>query len=239
MLVDACSSCRLPVCLQIGMLPNLRHLHVHHPFPDASSHAALAQLPLDKLELLNCVGSGPDCLSSLTALRSLAVEAAAWGGHEEAAVASGLARALPRLTRLSYLALSLRSAEPLACLASLTNLRSLLWWREPQDYSAALPPGGWLAGLHTLGAPCSLVARSLPALGGAARLEQLCLCADYGFDHQELRPVIGWAARHPALRRLLLGDQPLPGRVWADVATTRRQRPSLRIEASTLDSLFG
>lgn len=232
-----CSGCPCPFGLQIGALRNLRHLCLRHPYGNADSYAALAGLALETVELLGVVTVVPACLSALTTLRALAVDTMNAEDEElQAALADNLSHALPHLTRLSYLALRMYVNGPLACLSALTSLCSLFWVWSPEDPTAALPPGGWLAGLHTLAAPFRLVSTSLPALQSAQHLEQLCLYREGAADSSEsdLRAVIRWAARHPALRRLLLGDRSVPGTLWADIAMAIREHPSLTIEPTTL-----
>ena len=226
-----------PPGLQIATLPRLRHLHLRHPHHDAGSYAALTRLSLHTLELSGCVRVVPDCLSALTSLQCLAVDGCNMGAEEEADVAAGLAAALPHLTQLTQLAAALESPAPLAALTALTGLRWLVWACTPEGDTAALPPGSWLAALQTLAAPLSLVARSLPALVSAQRLEQLCLYMHGGQSEaaaSQLRASLSWAVQQPSLQHLLLGDQPLPGTAWADVAAAARLRPSLRIEPGSL-----
>ena len=224
-----------PSCSQIGTLPQLRHLHIHHPYEDASSYAALAQLSLHTLELTGCVAVLPECLSALTTLQSLTVDGGNMGDEEEAAVAAGLAAALPHLRQLSRLDLALTSPQPLAALTALTSLRWLCWWWQPQGQSPSLPPGGWLQQLQTLAAPQALVAASLPALAGAQRLEQLCVYARGLSPDVHLTAIIRWAAQHPFPQQLLLGNRTVGSSVWTEIGAAARLRPGLRITASTIN----
>lgn len=175
----------------------------------------------------------PDCLSALTSLQSLTVDGCNVDDEEEAAVAAGLASALPHLTQLTGLELALLSHEPLAALTALTGLRWLCWQYEVNGRAAALTPGNWMRCLQTLAAPNSLAARSLPALEGAHSLEQLCVYSAESTDAQ-LRAPISWAARHTSLRQLLLGNQPLTSSVWPEISAAARLHPTLNITADRI-----
>lgn len=224
----------IPPRLQIGTLSSLRHLHLRHPYDDAASYAPLTRLSLlHTLKLTGCVTAVPDCLSALTSLQSLTVDGCNMEDEQVAAVAAGLASALPHLTRLTRLELALWSPGPLAALTALTGLRWLCWQYAVNGSAAALPPGNWMQRLQTLAAPNSLVARSLPALEGAHSLEQLCVYAGMQSDTQ-LRATISWAARRTSLRQLLLGNQPLTSSVWPEISAAARLHPTLSITADTI-----
>lgn len=154
--------------------------------------------------------------------------------EDEAAVAAGLTLALLQLVQLTRLELAVWSSGPLASLTALTNLRRLCWWEEPEGDGAALPHGHWLQQLQTFAAPVSLVVHSLPALEGARSLHQL-YPETHGDADAALRSIIRWAAQHPSLQQLLMGESALSKEVWPETLYAARLRPSLQILANEID----
>ena len=220
---------------QISTLHNLRHLRLQHPYSDVGSYGALARLPLTRLELGVCCAV-PSCLSALATLEALAVDGSQYSDFDDQTVALRLCDALPRLTRLTYLALDLETPSPLAQLTALPNLRSLYWGPSLRTGAILLPPGVWLSGLQALGAPLPLLACSLPVLCGAQQLEEVSV---YGARRNvvQLLQLLRWAPRHRSLRRLLLGCNQLDAEAWQAVAAAASQNPSLRMLPGTVNPL--
>lgn len=76
----------------------------------------------------------------------------------------------------------------------------------PLPSEVVLPQGPWQRTLQQLAAPADLLESSLPELGKASRLRELCAAAIDKLDPQPIVRVLGWAAEQQAvpLRRLLL-----------------------------------
>lgn len=229
-----------PCPWQIGSLRNLRHLYLRNPYGDPSTYSALVQLPLTRLELGGLVHTLPSCLSALTLLEALSVngEDCDVQSDQEMAQALCICHALPRLTRLTFLALSLMAAAPLAHLTALPSLRSLYWCYPQADDAAALPPGSWLSSLQALGAPLPLLARSLAVLGAAQRLQEVSVSVDpQSAWKQELPQLLRRAPRHRSLRRVLLDRRVMHAEVWEAVAAASRTNPSLCISAQIVNPI--
>lgn len=179
--------------LQLSGLAGLKQLKFDVSNFHSDGYEPLAGMAsLTRLELW--VEDAPSCLSRLTQLRWLTMDAAR--GDAEA-----IERALCQLQQLSVLYLSLRGlAVRPSALASLNQLRHMYLDVEP-DANAALPPGTWLAQLQTVAAPLNFVLRSLPAVRGAAHLQNLVMQGDAVPDNAICR-IVRWASEQPSLRQL-------------------------------------
>lgn len=155
--------------------------------------------------------------------------------EEQAEGRQALTGALPQLAALTHLALGCMDwlgGVP-AEVGALPRLARFCW---QEGYSEApadplLPPGAWLGSLRQLAVPLGMAAASLPRLTAATQLE--CLAwqpprqrydfearRDVPFSTAEQRQlqlqqaaVLAWAAQHPTLCRLAIGDE-APGAVY-------------------------
>ena len=218
--------------LQVAALPRLAELMLFDAYYDRHSYSPLTQLTgLTRLHLVHC-RHVPACLSQLTGLKALACEDA------RADDIQPWETVLPRLTRLTFLALTQMSGQlSVAPLASLTNLRSLYWQAGNVVHGTALPSGPWLAGLRRLFcSPTWLLEASLPALaGGAQQLELLVLRAFEDGQVDATERIIHWAAGRPSMRKVLLvtehgrsGQMPFP--VCAAALEAQRRRPDMLVQ---------
>lgn len=142
-----------------------------------------------------------------------------------------MARALPQLRQLTHLVLDFDTLVVFSTArASLPQLHSLLWNVLPLR-NAALPPGPWLAQLHTLTVPWELLQPSLPAPNGAARLQKLGLL-NKKLTAVNVRTIMEWATEQPRLQLVALGAAPdMSGAAWRAVAAALRRNPALVIES--------
>jgi len=220
-----------PLCLQMSQLTRLHTLSLRYVNSDSDSYAPLRALrsSLRRLALATCYYL-PACLPEMTGLEALLVDDCE---AEEAATAGDVViAALPRLTHLTFLALSTMPGmeEPPAALASTTSLRSFHWLLHMGNQDA-VPAGPWLSGLERLEAPLQLLTNSLPALHSASRLHHLGVRCSAASSLQQLSPLLSWAASHPTLQRLVLAaNPPLRAAAFSDVSAAQRRNPRLAIE---------
>lgn len=205
--------------MQIASLSRLHTLRLQAMPHPSDAYGVLARASsLRQLTLSTCQAL-PACLSALCGLGALCIDdGAGVMDHSEGEPAAILAAALPRLTRLTQLALvaSRRSddaegpaaASPLApvLLAGLeghSQLRSLLL-DSPSQAGLQLPAS--LSGLRQLAVPAQLLEASHPALQAATgiRLLGVLRCDDVAEPAIGVAHALVSAVRLPQLDRLLL-----------------------------------
>ena len=226
-----------PVLLQpfaVGILPQFSQFGQS---PSRLQVAALSNLRQLGLALCNIIPSGFDCLSGLISLRRLALADCTHvpaclpqlSGLEELSIADEtgtlwldehsdtadiLSDAWPMLAqRLTSLALSaavIGAFLPAQLLTACSKLQSLFLLPptlEQQAQHDALVPGPALSSLRRLTATLGTLAKSLPVLQAATRLEFVgAMC----FDSQlaGLSQLLDWAVQHPSLHHLALEGWP-------------------------------
>lgn len=158
--------------LQVSSLTGLQALGLIRYGPlELEGYTVLPSLTRLRRLALASVKHLPPSLPTLTNLEALSVDDS-WSLTDEATAGALLLEALPRLSRLTHLALTTLPGldGPPAVLANMTQLRSFFWWAP----AARLPPGPWLAGLTRMGMAAGELLASLPLLAAAAtRLERL------------------------------------------------------------------
>ncbi|KAL4457432.1 hypothetical protein ABPG75_012297 [Micractinium tetrahymenae] len=222
---------------QVSSLSRLEHCVLIMPAIQPSGFEPLAQLPsLHTLEITGCMEL-PSCISRLTRLASLHME-----GYCDA-VADGpvFVDALCHLTKLTHLSVAAFDADeaatvpfglpgPPPTLTALAQLRSFSWLGVV-SVSAMLPAGTWLAQVEQLSAPCTVLAKSLPAMQGMLQLRTLAPTY-VGASPLAAAAVLIWADRCPTLRCLRLGvetDDDEEG-IMPLVQELQRRRPDIELE---------
>ena len=229
----------VPYAAQMTRLGKLQSLELCFSECSASGFAPLAQLPsLQRLRLSWCEHL-PACLSRLTTLTQLFLEASPSKESPQRAVAA-MEAALQALTQLRHLALITRkhsNCHLAVALAGLSSLRTLCWLPSPvvPGVYPQLPPGGWLSGLQQLVLPAPMAADGLAALSAATQLTGLALFTFCDALTTQQARVLRWAAAHPRLRQLSLD---FSGRhqcatSFLEVADALQHNPALSLEVGS------
>lgn len=154
-----------------------------------------------------------------------------------------LGRALPRLTRLTTLALAIESAEAwdddwdIQAIARLPRLQRLWLWHEFEaPYALAALVGPCLASLRWLALSWGWLQAAAPALRGAPQLEYVCALSTplLGSEDQAAAwdAAWDWLATHPPLVCLAFesGGEPAPSYALLDaLVALKARRPALHV----------
>lgn len=198
---------------------------------------------------LTTAGELPDCLSALTQLRALHLEASPFAWHAEDWELEELLgwerfqlapvlRQLTRLTRLFVVEPPPNTQAFPAALTALSQLRRFGWVGSSPE-NPRLPAGQWLAGLQQLTLPADVAAANSRVWQHAAHLECLGLCSFFDTSSTNLpivrQNVLPSIAELPCLQRLCLGcagtDCPPAHELRRLAADAIRRHPNLIVQA--------
>ena len=142
--------------------------------------------------------------------------------------------ALPRLPRLTAIALTARDGFDFNAVAQQRQLQRLSLWvlgDAPLPDPAVLR-GPWLASLRWLALPWTVLERAAGALQAASRLEHVCLFRLFEIT-DEMHAAWHFLATHPSLRCFdMIYGHPPSTPVYALLDDLRSRRPTLQVRCS-------